>query len=614
MSSNRWVASQVQTLFEAGTLNGLSELQLLERFARHGDQAAFEALLARHGPMVLGVCRRILGDAADVDDAFQATILVLVRRATTLGPGDVIAAWLHGVATRVARRARSDRMRRERRERTGPAPEPPSTESRSPDFALKAVIDEEVERLPWKYRAPVALCYLEGLTHEEAARRLDWPVGTVKGRLARARALLGARLGRRGVATGAGAVAGAVALEGLAGAAVVEALRGSVLRTAVRFAEGAAWRSVISHQVVHLSEGAIASMFVTKIKAAASGLAIVGLLAAGARVAARQPGEDPQPEPRSPVPAVAARPEPARPDLPGLAPTAAARPEDRFLADARHAFLAASEDHAQNRVSLERVYRASRLLLDAQKERAKTPDERQAAFAEHRDRLRVVSRADLVENRDSGGASSPVAEARAMLAEADLWLARGRTAAEPPMADELSQGGATPSDHPGGKNLKTAAVLKKLEEPLAMNFPNETPLEDVLKYVKQATETPDFPGGIPVYVDPIGLQEADRSSTSPIVLELEGVPLKRTLQLLLRPLGLVYFVEDGMIVITASTSESGLGPEMSRPSPLVEEVEKANRGEMTMDEMKNLIEKLKLIQEIRQIREGPAKPVEKGFQ
>jgi len=599
MSSSGRVVSRVQALFDSGALGDLSDHQLLDRFARIGEQAAFEVLVARHGPMVLGVCRRALGDSADVDDAFQAVFLVLVRRAGALGPNDVVAAWLHGVASRVARRARSDRARRERRERTGPAPEPASTQVPSPDFALREVIDEEVGRLPWKYRAPVALCYLEGLTHEEAARRLEWPVGSVKGRLARARALLGSRLGRRGVTAGVGALAGPIALERLGRAAVPEALRSSTVRTAVRIAEGCSWRIVVSQQVVHLARGVLASMLYTKLKAAATLAAAIGLVAAGARVAARQPTENPEPE--APIAATAPEvrkpattPESIRPEPP---PTDS--PEDRFLDAARRAFLTASEDHARTQGSLDRVYRASRMLLDAQSQRAETGEDRKAAYAEHLDRMRSVSRVGL-SREASVSTNAVVAESRVMLAEAELLLARLED--EPRTSGaSTSSGDASPgSDRGEGTDARSAAVLRKLDAPLAMNFPNETPLEDVFRYIQQATQGPGE-AGLPIYVDPIGLNEVDRTMTSPVSLDLDGIPLRRTLQLLLKQLGLVYFVEDGMVVVTsAEWGEQGLGPEMARTPPLAAEVEKATRGELTPKEMEALSEKLKAINAIRE--------------
>ena len=197
--SRQAVLGSIDRLFRSGTGIGLSDAQLLERFVLghdEGAESAFNTLVERHGPMVLAVCRRVLNDPHDAQDAFQATFLVLVRRAGTVRKRESIGDWLHGVARRVSAHARADLARRrtvERRAVTGSliAYEPP----------LPYVdIWDEVEYLPNELRAVVVLCYLEGLTHEQAARRLGWPVGTVRSRLARARDRLRADLIRRGTA------------------------------------------------------------------------------------------------------------------------------------------------------------------------------------------------------------------------------------------------------------------------------------------------------------------------------------------------------------------------------------------------------------------------------
>ncbi len=197
------VLDQLDRLFNRGTVAGLNEGALLERYVTGGDEAAFAALVARHGPMVLGVCRRVLRDERDVEDAFQATFLVLVRRAGAIRDGDLVGRWLHGVAHRVAVRARAHSARRFVHEQSVSEPieagggRPASAEVERRE--LEAIVDDEVTRLPSALRAPVVLCYLEGMTHDEAARRLRWPVGTVRSRMARARDVLRRRLTRRGV-------------------------------------------------------------------------------------------------------------------------------------------------------------------------------------------------------------------------------------------------------------------------------------------------------------------------------------------------------------------------------------------------------------------------------
>ena len=197
-------------LFRNGTPAALSDAELLNRFAsrrsEHDETAelAFAALLARHGPMVLRVCRAVLGDRHEVEDAFQATFLVLAVRARSIRRRGSVASWLHGVALRVAAAERSRAARRRRHELATAAMTSSTTEDAGSDpvcdHELTLVIQEEIGRLPEKYRAAVVLCYLEGLTHEMAAEHLGWPVGSVKSRLAWARERLRVRLTRRGVA------------------------------------------------------------------------------------------------------------------------------------------------------------------------------------------------------------------------------------------------------------------------------------------------------------------------------------------------------------------------------------------------------------------------------
>jgi RNA polymerase sigma factor (sigma-70 family) len=175
----------------------LSDGQLLQRFARSQDAAAFAALIQRHGPMVLGVCRRVLNHEQEAEDAFQATFLVLVRRAGTLERPELLGNWLYGVAFRTAHKARARLARRRHHERQAqpmPPAEPPDPLAWQ---ELRGVLDQELRELPAKYRVPLVLCYLEGMTNEEAARRLGWPTGSMSYRLARGRQLLRDRLRQR---------------------------------------------------------------------------------------------------------------------------------------------------------------------------------------------------------------------------------------------------------------------------------------------------------------------------------------------------------------------------------------------------------------------------------
>ncbi|QEH38587.1 ECF RNA polymerase sigma factor SigH [Aquisphaera giovannonii] len=296
-------ARDLDLIAGSGGAVGLSDAELLGRFARGrgaepAAEAAFETLVAKHGPMVLGVCRGVLGQAADADDAFQATFLVLVRKAGSgsVRVGDSLGPWLYGVARRVALKARA--ASRKRRGREAPA-EAASDASRDRDgidveaLDARPILYEELDRLPEKYRSPVVLCHLEGLSHEEAARRLDWPVGTVSGRLSRARDLLRSRLSRRGLGVSPALEAG-MFLPRLSPPVPSPLLR-STVRSASAFLAG----GTLPASVLTLTRGVIAAMFVHKLKIAAlagSSLALMtvaGAYAAG-QIAARPAAQGPQ--------------------------------------------------------------------------------------------------------------------------------------------------------------------------------------------------------------------------------------------------------------------------------------------------------------------------------
>jgi RNA polymerase sigma factor (sigma-70 family) len=264
------VLKGVETLFAVGTAAGLTDVQLLDRYAGRTDpgaEAAFEALVKRHGPMVLRVCRGELVDPHAAEDAFQATFLILARKARSIRKGESLASWLYGVARRVARRARADRMRRIANERRGAlmAGHPSPTDQEPPD--LLPEVQEEVDRLPEKYRAPIILCYLEGLTHEEAANQLRIPVGTVKIRLSRGRERLRGRLVRRGLAP----VVVASAFSATTRAAVPAPLLDTTVKAAMHVA--AVRAAGVSITVTALVEGVLRAMFLSRVRAIAAILA-----------------------------------------------------------------------------------------------------------------------------------------------------------------------------------------------------------------------------------------------------------------------------------------------------------------------------------------------------
>ena len=242
--------------------------QLLERFARRRDEEAFAALLRRHGPMVLGVCKSILRDAHDADDAFQAAFLLLAQKAGSIHRREAVSGWLYRVAYHLAVRAQANAARRrihERRAVTMPSADPVLEMSLR---EVRAALFEELEGLPEQYRATLVLCGLEEKSLDEAARLLGWTKGAVKGRLQRGRQLLRTRLRRRGLELPGLLFATALALNS-SSAQVPAALADSTLRAAVKVAAGGAVvGGVVSAEVAALIHGASKTMFVSKAKIA----------------------------------------------------------------------------------------------------------------------------------------------------------------------------------------------------------------------------------------------------------------------------------------------------------------------------------------------------------
>jgi len=452
------VYRRIERIFATGSVAGLSEGELLERFTTRGDEAAFEAILARHGPMVLGICRQVLRDPNDVEDAFQATFLVLVRKAASLRHRDLLGNWLFGVASRVALRARSIAARRRTVEGPGHATDSPVAGD-EPDFdrESRAMLHEEVRHLPEKYRVPVLLCYLEGLTHEEAARQLGWPLGTVKGRLARARDMLRKRLTRRSVNLSESAVTAAVALQ--AEATVPAALVQSTIKAAVAVAAGRALAAgVVAANVAALMKGVSDAMFLNSVKPAVMVL-VAGVLTTGAGVWAFQdPGSGARPATRTTT-----------------QPTFKVRAVEVVPGSARTTTQPTFKLHAVEVVPGSAALRSGR-------------------------------------------------EAIAVL------------------APQVAARDGSPA---------TRAILAKLEEPVSMSFANETAMEDMLKYIKSATQGPNDTG-IAIYVDPLALKELKIDpTTATITMDTEGIPLRTSLRLALKQLNLAYCVKEGLVIISS---------------------------------------------------------------
>jgi RNA polymerase sigma factor (sigma-70 family) len=259
---------------------GLTDGDLLAAYVARRDEAAFATLVRRHGPMVLGVCRRILHNDADAEDAFQATFLVLVRKAATIRTRTRVSSWLHGVAHNTALKARAMNRRRQGKEREARALSKGQAAEELWQQA-QTLLDEALRGLPDKYRVAIVLCDLEGKTIKEAARQLACPQGTVATRLARGRALLTRRLSRHGLTLSAGTVA-AVLSEGAVSASVPASLTGATVKAAITVAARHATTGIVSARVVTLSERVLKAMLLTKIKVASAVLVVLGVLGVAA--------------------------------------------------------------------------------------------------------------------------------------------------------------------------------------------------------------------------------------------------------------------------------------------------------------------------------------------
>ncbi|WP_406694790.1 sigma-70 family RNA polymerase sigma factor [Singulisphaera sp. Ch08] len=286
-------------LFGEGTVAGMTDAELLGQFVDRRDEVAISALITRHGPMVLGVCRGVLKDQHDAEDVFQATFLVLIRKAHSLRVERSLSSWLYRVSFRIAVQTRLAARRREARERQGAEIRVNQVVEQTESNHC-ALIIEEVDRLPERYRVPIVLCGVEGMTHEAAALHLGCPIGTVSGRLFRARELLRARLTRRGVT-----IPASLLVAGLAPKLAYSAVPHALMVATVEVARN--WRTTgaISLSIVRLANGAIRSMLMTKIKLTGTTLLVLGISTLGIGVIAQQEGKESKtpPEPEATKPA-----------------------------------------------------------------------------------------------------------------------------------------------------------------------------------------------------------------------------------------------------------------------------------------------------------------------
>lgn len=325
---------EIQTLYGWGAMGSWPDNELVERFVEGAEEseAAFRVLIQRHGPMVLGVCRRVLGDEHAAEDAFQATFLVFVKKARSLRETGLLTNWLYGVALRVANKERARGERRRVIEQRAAEQAPRETVGAEPDD-IRSVIDEEVHRLPEHYRLPLLLCHVEGLRHDEVARRLGCPVGTVESRLSRARERLRTQLSRRGLAPTAAALSAA-----MEPARLVLVPR-SLAETAARAALAAPARpaGLVAAALAGCARAARALAATTAGAGTAAAALVVTIGIAAASIGALRPAE-PASVPAPPTPVTAVRTEPVRnrpATMPGQPPRASAWPLSGITIDGR---------------------------------------------------------------------------------------------------------------------------------------------------------------------------------------------------------------------------------------------------------------------------------------
>jgi RNA polymerase sigma factor (sigma-70 family) len=414
----RSVLNYLRNLVRPTGTGETADAQLLDRFVTCRDEAAFAELVRRHGPMVLGVCRRVLQQEQDVEDAFQATFLVLVRKAKAPGPLPVLGSWLHGVACRVAGKARVAAARRRAREAQALVRECDVPEDELLWRDLRPLLDEEVERLPDRFRAPFLLCYLQGKTNEEAAQELGCPKGTILSRLATARERLRVRLVRRGVTLSASALLALVSER--ASAAVMPASLGAeTTRLALSLALGTP--PAASAAVTLLMQGVLRAMWIKKLKTAGVIFLAVCVLAGGMGHWSRHNAlAQREPEKKA---------EPASPPAKG-ADRMKELLKARFEA-ARDENRARSEEFLAGRGSLDSLIGSSLRLLEAERELNPRHEGQLAAFEGHARRMKSTS--EIMEAKYEAGqvSSADRKQAAYFHLDAELRLERVKSKSAP---------------------------------------------------------------------------------------------------------------------------------------------------------------------------------------
>ncbi len=260
---------------------GMNDGRLLKEFVFHRDPVAFESLVRRHGPMVMGVCRRILRDPHDAEDAFQSTFLVLACKAASVSPPEMIGNWLYGVAYKTATRLKAAKAKRRGREKQVTDMPEPKTHKKDFQDDLLQLFDEELARLPDKYRLPIVLCNLEGRTRKEIARQFQISEGTLSSRLTTARRMLARRLARRGLAVSGGSLSAALS-QNATSACISVSLVSSTVKAATLAAAGQTTTRLLSAQAAAVTEGVLKDMFLTKLKPIMGTVLVVAALSSAA--------------------------------------------------------------------------------------------------------------------------------------------------------------------------------------------------------------------------------------------------------------------------------------------------------------------------------------------
>ena len=581
----------MEHLLTGASVVAQSERQLLDRFVVQRDELAFRAIVARHGPMVVGVCRSILDQSTDVDDAFQATFLVLVRRAGTLRDGDQLSPWLHGVARRVALRARGITARRRGREISHPdlvdhAADRPGRSAEARELAV--LLHAEIDRLNLAERSAILLCDLQGMTHQEAADQLGWPLGTVKTRVTRGRERLRARLARRGVTLGAAALGSVLAAETLASAVIPQSLIVITSRAALAVVAGQTLAiGLVSAPVLSLTQGVVRAMIVPKLTALALAVAATTTVLAVPAVVAYQAQQSKSAAGTG------------RPDTKLEIPAGASQPERVFIskkADGSSIRFLGTEPTStdlQNLAILRKLEEPSPLGPLAQVQLKMG-----GQVAKFKGLVKMIQDASVdveaglpdgipVEFTFAGGqlADAGTIEFAALSQEdraTPLREVLTREAKAIGLAYRVSKGellfdfdtdpapvtaGGLTMDRVRARatddKSRNEAIQAKLDQVIPLRFPQGISLEEFVTAIKQATRSPEGKM-IPIYVDPnagkpLVTQEGSGGggagfgvgfdNASSIVIDLDDVPLRTSLRLALRQVQLDYDVAGGVLII-----------------------------------------------------------------